>query len=100
MEGFVAGRPRLAKVLDSEDNHCMHRKYGPWISRVLVRKEVELFHLTKELQALDEEDELDPGMRYRLQTVEHYEEWDQKQRQLEDKFEARWISYGKEKGHP
>lgn len=92
VEDYTAGIPRLAALHDSNDSFSIYRRFGPYAARVLLHRELELNALLGKLDSLDKEDET-KGRKYRLQSIEHEEEWDTAQQDLIQELEERLSAY-------
>lgn len=92
VETYTEGIPRLAALHDSDDTFSMYRRFGPYAARVLVHRELEINELTTSLDKLDEED-LTTERKYRLQSIEHNEQWDATQRDLINKIQEKLSEY-------
>lgn len=89
----VAGLPRLAALLDSNDSFCIFRKFGPVAVRILIEKEIELDQLITRLNILDKEDSKNPETSYRLKSIDFYEGCDPEQKTLKEEIELKIKDY-------
>lgn len=90
---YVQGLPRLSALQDSNQSICIFRKFGDVAVRILIAKEIELDQLAKKLRELDDEDNENPAMIYRLKRVEFYEGCDPTQRNLLKEIEEKTNEY-------
>jgi hypothetical protein len=93
VQDFVKGIPRLANLLDSNENFSIFRRFGPYAARCLVHRQIELGILVKRLDKLDREDALDETKHYRLHSAEHRDDWDETQKKLIDEIEMKLWEY-------
>ena len=94
MEEYPEGIPRLSAFLDSDDSFKIFRKFGKCHTRLLLHLQFEIDELSKELNELDRSDAADENMEYRLQGVEHAENWDNTQQDLLHKIKVKLFEYG------
>ena len=92
VEDHVAGTPRFAALLNSNDSFCIFRKFGDEGARILLRKEIELCQLATKLDELNKTD-FEGSLKYRLTTFDHDESWDPAQQELLDKIEVKLDAY-------
>jgi hypothetical protein len=92
-EDYVQGLPRLAALQDSNESICIFRRFGDIAARILIAKEIELDQLASKLSKLDNEDNEDPAMRWRLKSVDFYEGCDPTQRNLLQEIEKKLNEY-------
>jgi hypothetical protein len=92
VEDHVAGTPRFAALLNSNDSFCIFRKFGDEGARILLRKEIELSQLATKLDELNKTD-FEGSLKYRLTTFDHDASWDPAQQELLDKIEVKLDAY-------
>ncbi|KAF4630199.1 hypothetical protein G7Y89_g7943 [Cudoniella acicularis] len=90
---FVAGIPRLAKLLDSNDSFCIFRKFGPEAQQILIRKQMEIAQVSKKLHELDVSDDANTDLKYRLASVELHDEYDKVRKDLTTEMEEKLNAY-------
>lgn len=90
---YVPGLPRLAALQDSNDSICIFRRFGDVAARLLLIKEIELEQLVLKLRKLDDEDNEDPAMRWRLKSVDYPKGCDPTQRKLLQEIEQKMNEY-------
>jgi hypothetical protein len=94
VDEYPAGFPQLAALISCDDDLAMHRSFKYCHSRILLRLEVQITELEKDLYKLDKKDEIDPETGHRLRWTEHEEHWDAEQVQLLDKLTFKLKEYG------
>jgi hypothetical protein len=90
---YVNGLPRLSALQDSNESICIFRRFGDIAARILIAKEIELDQLVMKLRKLDDEDNENPAMIFRLKSVEFYEGYDPTQRKLLQEIEQKLNEY-------
>ena len=75
------------------DSFTIFRRFGTVHSRVLLHLQCEITSLEKQLEKLDWEDSLTPGMLWRLKRNECYEGWDPAQKDLMEKLKQKLMEY-------
>lgn len=90
-EKYPQGFPRLAAFQKSDDDLIIFRVFHQSYIRILLQDEVEITKLEEALRELDDTDEANPAMHYRLRMTEHKQNWNSEKvdliRQLRDKLD-------------
>jgi len=94
VDDYIEGIPQFAILMNSNDNVCIYKKFGQLHCRLLLHRQLELYSLEQELNKLDAKDDETDEKRYRLQCVEHCQEWDPAQKNLLDKIVPKLTEYG------
>lgn len=94
MDAFPAGYPRLAALLNSDENFIIFRRFGRLSARLLLHLQSELVVLQKKLDALDKGDDADAVMHWRLRGNEDFEGYNVEQEQLLNKIREKYLQYG------
>ena len=94
---FVECLPQFAKLLDSDDSFRIVRRFGTPAVRILLRKQIEIHELAKELYQLDASDEASENLRYRVRSVHEFEGSDFEKSKLMDKLEIKISTYCEKK---
>src|SRR6266536_5757218 len=86
------GYPRLAGLLDSDDNFMIYRRFGFLSTRLLLDKQDELRLLEEELDEIDKYDAKDFPVRHKTRNLS--EEDARERRDLLGKIKKEYCEYG------
>ncbi|PVH80173.1 hypothetical protein DL98DRAFT_515661 [Cadophora sp. DSE1049] len=87
------GFPRLSKYISTDGNYEVWRGFRNGHVRHLLRYQAEITELEKALEQLDEDDDANPDMRYRLKHTRHKPHWDTKRRELEEEHRTKLMQF-------
>lgn len=87
------GTPRLAAFISSNDSFTILRGFGRMHCRILLRLQMELMHLEKELDTLDAMDYNNPLVDYRLRSSNDQQS-SARQEELSIKIRLKLLEYG------
>jgi hypothetical protein len=92
VEGCPEGYPRLAALLDSDENFMLYRRFGFLQARILLNKQDQLRELEKDLDRLDKLDlKKNPSV---LKSREKDNAVNSRRRKILSKIEENFKEYG------
>jgi hypothetical protein len=92
VEDVPEAMAQLGYLINSDDAFCIFRRFGPCTAQLLIRYQIELDLLDKELRKLEEGEE--PNMRSRLGTIKYSSDsWGQNYKNLLRKYEKKIKCY-------
>jgi hypothetical protein len=92
VESCPEGYPRLAALLDSDENFMLYRRFGFLQARLLLNKQDELRELEKDLDRMDKVDLKHDASLLKSREKDDAENGDRKKKLRE--IEEKYIEYG------